>query len=176
MFESEKVQDASDTVLATSVSMLVGWALFHTLQLTDYERSFVKDAPGVWANYGGFTWRQRNLLREVLVKVGRELERRNLVAQARQEMWPKQQRGTDGRGWHVEPASGQRWRISDELDGIPGCYVEDDMRTPAKRAWDEAKERYLRDRDLGFGIGHFDDNTEYHAACAEFARKYPEPP
>lgn len=171
-FDPAGVAALSDKEIAHAVAMVTTWQHFSTLVLKPFESKLLADAPAVWMRYGSFTWKQRKCLQEILVKVGLQMVRGQGVHQARQSM--NQQVGTDGRLWNVD-AQGKRWRHSDSLDSelLQGCYIEDDMRTPAQCARDARKERFLDQRGVGFGIGPCDDNSDYREACDEFDRMDP---
>ena len=51
-------------------------SLFAVLQLSEWERKFLTDAPEGYAKYGGLSWKQRRSAREILSKLTWERERR----------------------------------------------------------------------------------------------------
>lgn len=81
-----KVYALSDSELVYSAVMSVEWSGFSTLTLTQYERTFLSEIWKVWSKYNSITWKQRKLLRELILKIGEELERRQLLAEAKEEM------------------------------------------------------------------------------------------
>lgn len=60
---------ATDKELAAAFERLLAEPSFSKVRLTDWEFRLAADAPGVFLRYGGFTWKQRKYLREIVKKI-----------------------------------------------------------------------------------------------------------
>lgn len=58
-----------DKELATAFERLLADESFAKIGLSDWEFKLASDAPGVYQKWGGFTWRQRKYLREIVKKI-----------------------------------------------------------------------------------------------------------
>jgi len=58
-----------DKELAEAFERLVADPSFAKLDLTDWEFKLAANAPSVFLEWGGFTWRQRKYLREIVKKI-----------------------------------------------------------------------------------------------------------
>ncbi len=61
-----------DKELAEAFERLAPEPSFAKLGLTDWEFRLAADAPGVFLKWGGFTWKQRKYLREIVKKIVEE--------------------------------------------------------------------------------------------------------
>jgi hypothetical protein len=59
-----------DSEIAAAYTRLLHEPAVAKVTLTDYEFKMVCEAPIVYERYGGFTWKQRRLLRENGKKLG----------------------------------------------------------------------------------------------------------
>lgn len=58
-----------DKELAEAFERLVADPSFSKLGLTEWEFKLAADAPSVFVKWGGFTWKQRKYLREIVKKI-----------------------------------------------------------------------------------------------------------
>lgn len=58
-----------DKELAEAFERLVAEPSFSKIALTPWEFQLASDAPSVFIKYGGFTWKQRKYLREIVKKI-----------------------------------------------------------------------------------------------------------
>ncbi len=58
-----------DKELAEAFERLVADESFSKIALTPWEFALASDAPSVFIRYGGFTWKQRKYLREIVKKI-----------------------------------------------------------------------------------------------------------
>jgi len=61
-----------DKALAEAFERLLGEPTFSKLPLNDWEFKLAADAPGVFLQWGRFTWKQRKYLREIVKKIAVE--------------------------------------------------------------------------------------------------------
>jgi hypothetical protein len=59
----------TDKALAEAFERLLKEPSFAKLNLTKWEFELAADAPGVFLKWGGFTWKQRKYLREIVKKI-----------------------------------------------------------------------------------------------------------
>jgi hypothetical protein len=89
------IHDLSDLGLMRACVLVSRHSLFAVLQLSEWERKFLTDAPEGYAKYGGLSWKQRRSAREILSKLTWELERRKelgaWIAEARAGEPPQKQ-------------------------------------------------------------------------------------
>lgn len=58
-----------DKALAEAFERLVKEPSFSKLSLTKWEFELAAEAPSVFLRWGGFTWKQRKYLREIVKKI-----------------------------------------------------------------------------------------------------------
>lgn len=58
-----------DRELAVAFERLVKETSFAKIELTDWEFKLAANAPVVFLKYGGFTWKQRKCLRQIVKRV-----------------------------------------------------------------------------------------------------------
>jgi hypothetical protein len=60
---------ADDRKIFEAFERLLKEPAFSKINLTDWEFRLAADAPGIYTKFGGFTWKQRRALRQIMKKI-----------------------------------------------------------------------------------------------------------